>query len=322
MSKKDKSIQEIPETPYQGWKVLFIVSAYGFLLYKLASFDQYPALINEWKNMPSANFWWIQLVLILLPLNWWLEALKWKIMTAPVQKLTIKRSIYAVLAGISTGFFTPNRIGELVGRVLFLDADNRKAGVTLSLLNSVTQNIVMILCGIPALLLYIGYTSGKMDPNMMYYLLFLMLCIVASVLIYLFLPAITNRFKQNRYLVRITDYTDCLTSLSWRELIQITSISLLRYLVFSIQFYLMLRFFNIGISVWEAMIAIPTCYLFVTVTPTYSFSEAAVRSSYAVLVIGAFSGQEISIAIAGICIWLVNFVIPMLAGSLLVMAKR
>jgi len=34
-----------------------------------------------------------------------------------------------------------------------------------------------------------------------------------------------------------------------------------------------------------------------------------------VLVIGVFSGQVVSIALAGMCIWLVNFVIPMLAGA-------
>jgi len=47
-----------------------------------------------------------------------------------------------------------------------------------------------------------------------------------------------------------------------------------------------------------------------------------VRSSYAILVIGAFSGQVVSIALAGLCIWLINFVIPMLVGSVVMVRKK
>ena len=83
----------------------------------------------------------------------------------------------------------------------------------------------------------------------------------------------------------------------------------------------MLRFFNIELTPFQALMAIPTTYLFVTFTPSLAFSEVAIRSSYAVLVIGAFSGQIVNIALAGVCIWAVNFIIPMLVGSALMIRK-
>ena len=85
---------------------------------------------------------------------------------------------------------------------------------------------------------------------------------------------------------------------------------------------MMLRFFGIHLIVWQALIAIPTNYLFVTFTPSLAFSEAAVRSSFAMLTIGAFSGQTVSIALAGMCIWIINFVFPMLAGTVLMVKKN
>jgi len=102
---------------------------------------------------------------------------------------------------------------------------------------------------------------------------------------------------------------------------QIMLISLGRYVVFCTQFFFMLRFLGVDLSMEQALISIPTSYLFVTFTPSFAFSDVAVRSSYAVLVIGVFSGQVVSIALAGACIWLVNFVIPLLVG-LVVLAKQ
>ena len=84
----------------------------------------------------------------------------------------------------------------------------------------------------------------------------------------------------------------------------------------------MLQFFGIELSYWQALVAIPTNYLFVTFTPSLAFSEATVRSSFAVLTIGAFSGQTVNIALAGMCIWMLNFVVPMLIGSVVMVRKN
>lgn len=92
-------------------------------------------------------------------------------------------------------------------------------------------------------------------------------------------------------------------------------ISILRYLVFCSQYYLLLRFFGITVSLSQALIAIPTMYLLITFTPSLAASEPAVRGSYAVLVFSIFSSNEIGIMLTGILIWLINFVVPMVVGT-------
>src|ERR1035437_336217 len=301
---------------------LILLASYSFLIYKILTFHHYTDLALQWKQMPVSPLWWLTGVFALLPFNWLLEAVKWKMLTSHVQKINLNTSIQAVLSGISTGFFTPNRVGELVGRVTFLEPGNRKAGITLSMMNSLTQNLIMALCGIPACLVYFSFSSGKLHPDIEHFVFLTLTGILLFSTIYFTLPIWSRQLKNSRLSLKIKTFTDCLSFYNGSDLLKIMLVSLLRYGVFCIQFYCMLWFFGIGLTTWQAIIAIPTTYLFVTFTPSLAFSEAAVRSSYAVLIIGAFSGQVIGIALAGVCIWVVNFVLPMLAGSVIMMKKK
>lgn len=299
-----------------------MLGAYGFLAYKLLTFNQYNELFSAWQNMSFSHFGWLLAIFTLLPLNWLLEASKWKILTANIQQISITQAAKAVLAGISTGFFTPNRVGEFVGRLLYLKPENKKAGVTLSAVNSLTQNLVMALCGIPACMLFFSHAGKGSPSDLMWYVGWTIVCVVVLALVYIALPQIGKKLATSKFADKIIPFTTCLTEFSAIQLSEIMLVSFIRYIVFSLQFGFMLYFFGINLTPIEALIAIPTTYLFVTFTPSFAFSEAAIRSSYAVLVIGAFSGQIVGIALAGLCIWLVNFVIPMLVGSVIVLRSE
>lgn len=302
------------------WLILF--ASYLFLAYKLVTFNQYEELGARWNQITTHQMAWLVGVFTLLPLNWFLEAIKWKKLTSVVQKLSYKDSISAVLVGISTGFFTPNRVGELVGRIMFLNSENRKSGVTLSLLNSITQNLIMALCGIPATILFFASSQQTQMFNIQLYIGLLLVGLILFGLIFFFFPLLSAQIKKSSFSAKVSPFTDCVLGFKTYDLHQIMIISLLRYIIFCTQFFFMLQFFSIDISVWQAVIAIPTIYLFVTFTPSLAFSEVAVRSSYAVLVIGAFSANVVGIALAGVCIWAVNFIIPMLLGSVIMVRKK
>ena len=307
--------------PLRSGLFLILLASYAFLIYKILTFHHYEDMASEWRQMPPAQLWWLSGVVFLLPLNWFLEAVKWKILVSHVQKVDLSMSVKAVLSGISTGFFTPNRVGELVGRITFLDPANRKSGITLSVMNSLTQNLIMAMCGVPACVLFFSSTAGKLHPSVEHFVLLALTGILLFGTIYLTLPVWSRKLKNSGLSLKIRTFTDCLFHYNRKDLLQIMLVSFLRYGVFCLQFYFMLRFFGIGLTPWQALMAIPTTYLFVTFTPSLAFSEAAVRSSYAVLIIGAFSGQVIGIGLAGVCIWAVNFIIPMMLGSV-VMVKR
>jgi hypothetical protein len=308
------------------WKFLLkwgvVIAAYVFLAHKLIHFTHYDQLFFWWQQLPALQFCWLVAVVVLLPLNWFLEALKWNFLTAHIQKTSLKTSLEAVLAGVSTGFFTPNRVGELVGRVLYLDTGNRKAGIALSVVNSLTQNLVMAIFGIPACLILFYSTKNAFVLDMECFLWIALLFLALSLALYFSLPKVIRYVAQTAIAKRISDFTVGVSMHSRNDLFRIIGVSMLRYFVFCLQFFLMLRFFGIHLQVYEALIAIPTNYLLVTFLPSLAFSEVAVRSSSAVLVIGLFSGQVVNIALAGICIWAINFIVPMLIGSAMMIRRK
>jgi len=306
---------------FKSLKYVILLASYSFLGYKLLTFHQYGDLTSQWNRMPLSQTLWLGGVIFLLPLNWYLESLKWKMLTARVQSITIAASVKAVLSGISTGFFTPNRVGELVGRIAFLDHQNRKAGITLNFVNSMTQNIVMALCGIPACILFFIQPTQVLQPYRTHYIWMVITGILILGFVYLLLPSISRYIGKSNLSSTLKGFTDCLSGYTLKELLRTIGISLARYVVFCIQFYFMLRFFQIELTPLQAFMAIPTTYLFVTFTPSLAFSEAAIRSSYAVLVIGTFSGQVVNIALAGVCIWAINFILPMVVGSVIMIQK-
>ena len=307
---------------FRSWKLFILIASYSFLAYKLLTFHQYEDIALQLKQMPVSHMWWLAGIFTLLPFNWYFEALKWKMLTSQVQKITVSISIKAVLSGIATGFFTPNRVGEMVGRIAFLDPSNRKPGITLSMVNSLTQNMVMALCGIPACVLFFSVTAGKLQPDIAQFVILVTGCVIITGLLYFTLPRLTRILEKSRFSGKISPFIDCLSRYNLKDLFRIMGVSFIRYAVFCVQFYFMIRFFSIELTPWQALVAIPTSYLFVTFTPSLAFSEAAIRSSYAVLIIGAFSGQVVNIALAGVCIWVINFVIPMLAGSVAMVKEK
>lgn len=287
------------------------MAAFGFLAYELFTFDNYARLWNQWNAAILQNWYWLLLVLLLMPLNWLLETMKWQLIVQDLQALSLRESFRAVMGGNTTAFFTPNRLGEFPGRSLFMQEGNRVQATLLGAFASLSQTLVIVLCGLPAFVLLCTY-SGSLQFEYAVYasVLFLLL-----LFLYLCLPQFSAYLLKKSFLKRWESYLNSFSAIKFSRLLWVLAIALMRYLVFCTQFYFMLRFFCVELNGLAAVLGIATNYLFVTFAPSWAFSEGAVRASSAVLVLGLFSTNVVGIAAAGIFIWLLNFVLPMLAGS-------
>lgn len=296
--------------------ILLMLASLIFLAYKIATYPDYSTLLNELKSIHSKNLFWLFITLFLLPFNWITESLKWKIIVSETEKISLNTAFKSVLAGFSTGFVTPNRLGDFAGRILFLNNTNRKTGFTLSMINSITQNIAIGICGIPAAIIFFTNRNTEKIISLNYFFL-LILLILMLIILYAALPFISEKLKKGKtgsFLNGINNYT------FWKQ-ISIILMSILRFTVFSIQFYTILLFFGVQLSLSEAIIAIPASYLFVTFTPSAAFSDPVIRSSYAVFFIGAYSPETINIIFAGTGIWIVNYLISMFIGNIFIFNK-
>jgi hypothetical protein len=142
---------------------IFLNYVLGPLLFAWLSYSVYrqirnqPHLEESWVNIKASfadtrviNF---VLVFVLMFVNWSLEALKWKISVQHVQPVSFFRSLKAIFSGVSFSVTTPNRTGEYLGRVLYMDDGNRLRAISLTILGSMSQLIITVLFGVGGLLM-------------------------------------------------------------------------------------------------------------------------------------------------------------------------
>ncbi|MDR2854212.1 MAG: flippase-like domain-containing protein [Prevotellaceae bacterium] len=307
---------------YTYFKWLLAVLAYAFLLYKLITFDKYAELVTQWQLIGNERYVWLLMLVALLPFNLLIEAWKWQLLTRKTENISLKVSFKAVLVGISTGFFTPNRIGEPVGRMLFLQPENRRKGLAMGFVGSLTQNLTVLLFGIPAFVLFLSIKDNTLNNNYLPYLTLTAISLIVLLVFYFYLPTISRKTENSARFSKLKKYLASLKNFTTVDLFAILCVSALRFLVFCLQFYMMMQFWGINLSLIHSFTGICTNYLFITFTPAFSFSEAAVRGSFAVLVFSVFSPQIANIAFCGISIWLINTVLPVMVGNIFLLKNK
>ena len=108
-----------------------------------------------------------------------------------------------------------------------------------------------------------------------------------------------------------------LSKMSYRKIFDLTLLSLLRYIVFFSQYTIILLVFSNQITLAGAVMVIPIVYLFTTITPTISASEAATRAGYALLLFEPLSVAAPSVVLATLILWIINNGIPICVGLIL-----
>ena len=96
-------------------------------------------------------------------------------------------------------------------------------------------------------------------------------------------------------------------------------LALLRYLIFSHQFYFLINLFNPQISYLEIMMGITTVYLISSIIPMLFIFDVVVKSGIAVWVFGYLGLNELAIVTTITLMWILNFVIPSIFGSYFVL---
>lgn len=298
-------------------KIVIMVGAYGYLAYALITFDKYPELINSFCTADILRWLLLVMVFVLMPLNIFLESCKWRSMVSQVQSFSLMDSFKSVLMGMASGFFTPNRICDPVGRVLTLDSDSRAKGVMFYLVGSVAQSFAICLSLIlPALFLAtMNYGNDLVVVSLIMWAIVIFIVVVT--LLYFTIPLWAGKLHSKRF-VQIDNFLRAVDSVSYKVLLRVSGFAILRYIVFSLQYYLALKFMAVDIDPILAVLAIPLNYFLVTITPSIAFSELGVRGLYAYIIIGMVSMNPEEAAVAASLVWFINNVIPMIAGSVMV----
>lgn len=301
-------------------KVVIMVGAYGYLAYMLITFDHYGELRDRFCGMSGTQATLFIAVLLLMPVNWGLEALKWRTLVRQLQPFTLAQAYRSVLMGLASGFFTPNRILDPVGRVLMLEDENKAKGVLYSLVQTLAQSFASCLFLAVALMLLPSANILPADVPLSTLNWVAGVFITVITLLYFTMPLWAPKVRYRRS-EKIDNVLRAMAGITYPVLIKVSLTSIVRYAVYSLQYFLMLRFMAVDITSFQALILIPINYFLISVTPSVSFSELGIRGAFAMLLLGAVTTNTVGAAMAAVTVWAVNYIIPVITGSTLVAAE-
>ena len=260
-------------------------------------------------------------VIFMMFLNWFLEALKWRFLIAKVEKISIKRSIRAVFSGITVSAFTPNRVGEYGGRVFCLEKSDRIQAVLITVIGSMAQLVTTIVFGSIALLFLPIYSSEFSQMinaiEFSYPILVFLLVLLATLLIALFLnvSVFSIVLSKIKFLNKYEKYNEVFSFYNSSELAKVLWYSVARYAVFTTQFFILLQLFGVNIAYADAIVLIMIMLFVVSVIPTIAITEIGVRGSVAIFLFGLISSNTAGILSATFVMWVINLLLPALIGT-------
>jgi hypothetical protein len=275
----------------------------------------------------TATMW---LVMVLMMVNWSLEALKWRYLIRKIEKVSVIKSLQAVLTGVSISSFTPNRVGEYFGRVFILKTASRIEGILITVVGSVSQLLVTVITGSVALLMFLPrYLPGiYFHHTYIYYGIvagFITLDLVLLILFFnlAFLTTLKERILRS-WLKQVRRFFRVFAFYHNRELATALLFSMSRYAVFSTQFYLLLRLTGVPVPYPQALMLISMIYFIMAVIPTVALTELGIRGSVSVYFFGVWLASNsyppgdyhAAVFAASTLLWMINLGIPALTGTL------
>ncbi len=264
---------------------------------------------------------WLILAIALMPVNWFFETLKWRQFTQLFSKMSVWESLRAVLAGVAVSLFTPNRIGEYGGRILLTEQRHSWRIVVATLLGSFSQMIVLFSMGLAGFL-WFSYNHLGLKTYLLFVIgvagfLFVLTLAIAFFRIQAIIFLI-NWLVGNQIWRRIRKQIIVLRMCTDHQKWQAIGWAMLRYMTYSLQYWLLLEFLGIHLPVLAAFAAIATIFLIQTGVPLPPAGAFFARAEIALFVWGSLGANEISILAATFGLFIINLALPALLGAIFI----
>lgn len=276
-----------------GIKISILFIFLWILFFQFRTVDWSLDLLEEIN--PIAGF----VVVLLIPLNWFCEYKKWLISVQYLSKSFEAKTIqHSFMAGIVTGMLTPNMLGNFVGRIFYFPRKYRIDLILLTTLSNFSQFFWSIAFGITsiAILNFERYTH----------------VVWLGTLLIIFL--IVAFFYFDKYLIFVPFFRKWIKRFSSFEFsfqlkVHFLFWSWLRHLIFSLQFFGILIFFNQEFS-FQLLLWIWQVYFWVTLAPSLFLGKVVIRETIAVWVLSAAGLNPEIVIVSSLLIWVLNLFIP------------
>lgn len=303
---------------FSGQKFLLLLKAVVFVLMTWFIVDQlffkndFKSQLNFFlQHIKSEGAYLFIIAVLLMPVNWILETIKWRLLIkAESSFLNLLKS---VIAGITFGFITPARSGEFIGRVMYLEEDDKAKVFYLSSIGGIAQSAVTLFAGV--------FFAMAWSDNPVWWETILGVSVIF--LLFYFRFDLFNRFisvipilERNSLIIHNDELPKIQVQLN------VLLISFLRYAVYLFQYVLLFLFFGVSDNVFALLVHSGVFLVAQTCSPLMPFLDFSFRGGSALYVFKDFSTNNIAVLTAVTFVWILNLVIPSLIGYLFILRKR
>lgn len=255
----------------------------------------------------------------LLLLNTGLEALKWQMLAATAFPLTFRQAARSMLIGIAASIITPNRIGEYPGRIMALKQRNSSRLISVSVLGACSQMLALMIAGIGGL---VYYCALRPEPLYLAVLAITAAFTALLAMLYFSFERWALRIEHIRALKKLRMWSRMLHRFTLAEQVRILAISLLRFAVYTLQYWLLLRWQGIGLTIGGGLLLCTLFFWAMAVIPSIALAELGIRGTVSLFLFSPFTANVAGIAAATFILWCINLVVPSLAGTALFFRAR
>ena len=297
-------------------KISIVAGAFYFIYQKLTTnenldFNTFIQYLKDTNVFSTQN---ILFLLFLSCLNWILAILKWQNLVSVLKRITFYEALKQSLASLTASLFTPNRIGEYGAKAVYYAKEHRKHILLLNLLSNMAQMSATLLFGVIGFaLFYLQY-----DTNIALYKIGRFLVLLLMIGTFVIFGSKNNKFRVRGY--SLEKLKVFIIEISKSIHIKNILYSLFRYLVFSFQFYYLLKMFGVDVYYFNAMLVISSMYLISSIIPTIFLLDVVVKGSVALFLFGIVGVNSLTTLSIIMLMWILNFVIPSFIGSAFVLS--
>lgn len=288
-------------------KLAIVIGAVYYIFQKLIYNQQLSLeqLKEQFYILYTNNIWALLLVLLLTDANWFLEIFKWKALVASTQKITFFEAYKQCLSSLTVSIITPNRIGEYGAKAIYFEKGKRKNILFLNLIGNFSQLGITLFFGCIGLI-FLFRNFNFQIPNANNYKVILLVLFILVIVLFrkkLKIQSIQNYFKNTPLKVYI----------------KVVLFSFLRYLFFTHQFMLLLYLFGVKVDYFTILQLLFCMYLIASIIPGLTIFDWVIKGSVAVWLFSLIGLNELTIISITTIMWILNFAIPALIGSIFVL---
>jgi len=280
------------------------------------SLDKFQALLNGLEQ--SSVVWTLSIVVLLMLVNWLMEVVKWQYLVRRIEKISFWKAFQSVFCGLTWAIFTPNRLGEYGGRVLFLKPENRAKGAVAMGVGLFAQ---LVLTSIAGSLSIAWFVSTFLDtPLSVQFGVWVLAVLYATGFLVLFFNVrwVDVLVGKIRWLRRVKPFFAVLEDYTIKELAVVLFNSFARFVIFTSQYIILMEAMLPELPFMSTVFMIFILFFVQSALPTLDIFDFSVRSFVASNLYSYITTQEIAVMAIVSCIWFVNLILPAIFGAVFV----